>query len=60
MMHRRIETVSTPFGEIRIKIGRFEDIETVSPEYEDCKNAALGNNVPLRVVMDAARNAYKK
>ncbi len=60
VMQRRIESVSTPYGEIRMKVGCFEDIETVNPEYEDCKKAALEHKVPLRVVMEAARTAYQK
>jgi len=59
-LQRRIETVSTPFGEINVKIGTGEDIKTVSPEFEDCKKAALKHKVPLRVVIDAAKASYHK
>lgn len=52
---RRIETVQTQFGPIRVKIGEAHDVRTVAPEYEDCKTAALQHNVPLHDVMDAAR-----
>lgn len=59
-LQRRFETVSTPFGEINVKIGTGEDIKTVSPEFEDCKKAALKHKVPLRVVIDAAKASYHK
>lgn len=54
-LNRRIETVQTKFGPIRVKIGEANDVRTVAPEYEDCKVAALQHNVPLQAVMEAAR-----
>jgi len=59
-LHRRIETVSTPFGEIKVKISAAEGVETISPEFEDCKKAAIKNKVPLRNVIDAAKASYLK
>lgn len=61
---RRHETVSTPFGEIRMKLGEGGDvgggvgIRTATPEFEDCKAAALRSGVPLRDVLAAARSAF--
>jgi len=52
---RRIETVQTEFGPIRVKIGEANDVRTVAPEYEDCKAAAMQHNVSLQAVMEAAR-----
>ena len=57
-MHRRSERVTTPFGEIRVKIGRRGDIETISPEYDDCRAAAIEHDTPLRDVVAAARAAW--
>lgn len=59
-LSRREETVETPYGPIRVKTGsRAGRLMTVSPEYEDCREAASKGGVPLRVVMAAAVNAWK-
>jgi uncharacterized protein (DUF111 family) len=55
---RRHETVQTPFGPIRMKIGVRDAATTAAPEYEDCRTAAETHGVPLRVVMTAAQNAW--
>jgi len=57
-LRRRHETVQTPFGSIRMKIGERDGAQTVSPEFEDCRAAAETNGVPLRVVMTAAHKAW--
>jgi uncharacterized protein (DUF111 family) len=57
-MQRRHETVQTPFGEIRIKVGERDDAVTASPEYTDCEVAARKHGVALREVMDAAARAW--
>ena len=54
-LSRRVETVQTEYGPIRVKIGEGDGLLTVTPEYEDCKAAALKHNVPLHKAMDAAR-----
>jgi pyridinium-3,5-bisthiocarboxylic acid mononucleotide nickel chelatase len=54
---RSIETVSTPYGSIRVKVARWGDIERAAPEYEDCRRAAEEYHAPLIEVMDAARLA---
>lgn len=52
---RSWRTVSTAFGDIRLKAGAWQGEEvTVAPEYEDCKRAALEHGVPLRWVYEAA------
>ena len=56
---RRIENVDTRFGVIRMKMGEFEGSVTATPEYEDCRAAALKNSVPLREVMAAAIAAWR-
>jgi len=58
-LDRRWAEVETPFGKIRIKIGRRSGRETTaSPEYEDCKRAAMEHGAPLRRVYDTALAAY--
>ena len=54
-LERTWRTVPTAFGDIRLKAGAWHGEEiTVSPEYEDCKRAALEHAVPLRMVYEAA------
>ncbi len=56
---RHHTTVTTRFGDIRIKIGSF-DTEAVNaaPEFEDCRAAAAAGNIPIKEVMQAAIAAY--
>ena len=58
---RRSQTVATPFGEIRVKIGSRNGQESiVSPEYDDCAAAARKASAPLRDVMAAAQEAWRR
>lgn len=53
---RSWETVTTEYGPIQVKVGTWQGEEmAVSPEYEDCKRAAVEHGIPLRFVYDAAR-----
>lgn len=56
---RRVETVDTKYGTIRVKLG-LEDsrVIRVAPEYDDCDRAAREHGASLRDVMDAARTAW--
>jgi uncharacterized protein (TIGR00299 family) protein len=55
-LKRTMKKVHTAFGDIGVKVGLIgQDIVKVSPEYEDCRKAALLHNVPLRIVFDAAQ-----
>jgi pyridinium-3,5-bisthiocarboxylic acid mononucleotide nickel chelatase len=56
---RRWENVSTPWGEIRIKIAsRNGAVTNYAPEYEDCRRIAAEHHVPLKQVMQEANRAY--
>lgn len=56
---RRWETVTTPYGPIRIKIGSWRGSDTTaSPEYEDVKAAAHEHGIPVKQVYLAAQRAY--
>ncbi len=56
---RRTERVETPYGAVRVKIGTLGGrVLTVAPEYDDCRDAAVRHNVPLREVMSAATVAW--
>lgn len=58
-LDRRHTPVSTPYGEIRIKIGALNDEElNAAPEFEDCRTAASNHDVPIKRVQQAAIAAY--
>lgn len=59
-LRRRFETVATPFGDIRMKVGERDGVVTASPEFEDCKAAALKHGVALREVIAAANAAWAR
>jgi len=53
---RRFESVDTPYGLVKVKIGTWHGSDiTRSPEISDCQRIAREHNVPVRVVYDAAR-----
>jgi uncharacterized protein (TIGR00299 family) protein len=58
IMQRRTQTVATSFGEIKVKICTFEDIEKIKPEYEDIAQAAEVHSVPLNEVLSEAINKF--
>ncbi len=56
---RRPHTVTTEWGEIAGKIAVVTpDSTSFSPEYESCRKIAEEKHIPLRVVYDAARQAF--
>ncbi len=58
---REHQTVQTPFGPVRMKIGRKAgQVVTASPEFDDCRRLAREGGVALRQVMDAARAAWER
>lgn len=60
-MQRSIAEAKTPWGTVRIKVSfSHAGMKTVSPEFEDCKQLALKNNVPLKNVMAAAIIGYSQ
>jgi len=59
ILSRRHESVNTPYGSIRVKVGeRGGKPVTASPEYDDCAAAAAASGATLRTVMQAARAAW--
>jgi len=53
--------VTTPYGDIRVKIGTLNGQEcNIAPEFEDCRAAATKHSVPLKLVQQAAIAAYLK
>lgn len=49
-MDREWITTPTRYGDIRIKIAKYDDIIKYSPEYEDCKLRAKECGVPVQTV----------
>ncbi len=59
VLARRHETVTTPWGNVRIKIaGPDGAISQYAPEYEDCRRIASEHHVPLKTVMQEAIRLY--
>ena len=58
-LSREIQEVETVYGTIRVKISRSgDDALTVTPEYEDCRKIAEEKRVPLKRVMEEAKNQF--
>lgn len=58
---RSIESVETPFGPVRIKIGRRAGrVVTASPEFEDCRAAAARADRPIREVIETTRRLWQE
>jgi uncharacterized protein (TIGR00299 family) protein len=57
---RDFQSVSTPWGEVRIKIARWPSglVANASPEYEDCRRLAAEHSVPLKQVMQEALQSW--
>jgi uncharacterized protein (TIGR00299 family) protein len=52
---RRLATVATPWGEVRIKISSVNGrVTNVAPEYEDCRKLAGERELPLKIVWHKA------
>jgi uncharacterized protein (TIGR00299 family) protein len=53
---RNSRELETRYGKLKFKISRVGNrITNITPEYDDCKRAALDRNTPLKAVMDEAR-----
>jgi pyridinium-3,5-bisthiocarboxylic acid mononucleotide nickel chelatase len=58
---RSVGAVDTRFGRIRTKTARRGDGPgTMTPEYDDCKNAAREHNVPLSLVYTEVQRAWEE
>ena len=61
VLARSFESVETPFGVIRVKLGRRGDaLLRAAPEYEDCAAAARAHHVALTAVQQAAIDAWNR
>jgi uncharacterized protein (TIGR00299 family) protein len=60
ILPREHVTVSTTFGDVRIKLSRVNGrILHVSPEFDDCRKLAVEKNVPLQQVINEALRRYQ-
>lgn len=57
VLPRRETRAETPFGAIRIKVVRQGNATRYTPEYEDCRQAALKAGIPLAEVYAAVHEA---
>jgi len=61
VLARKWNTVSTRFGDVRIKIASLNGtVTSYAPEYEDCRRIAAEQKIPLKTVMNEAMEAYGK
>ena len=60
-LRRAFDTIETPFGPVRVKIGYWGDqLLKVTPEYEECRRLAAATSVPLGRVYQAAVAAIER
>jgi len=60
-LSREIREVETVYGLIRIKISkRGDEVLTITPEYEDCRRIAEEKQIPLKQVMEEAKNMFSR
>jgi hypothetical protein len=57
-LERRIESVNTPWGSIRVKVAVTPNGERAIPEYDDCREAASKHCRPLLEVIDRTAQLY--
>ena len=58
VLAREFVDVDTPFGAIRVKVGRHRGVVTsIVPEFDDCRAAADRAGAPVAAVIEAARRA---
>ena len=58
ILERRFDVVTTPYGDVRVKVGLLAGEElNAAPEYEDCARLARESGVPLKQVLAAAAAA---
>ena len=60
MLARSFETVATPYGKVRVKLGALDgEILGAQPEFDDCRRLATVAQVPVREVLAAAAAAAR-
>ena len=60
-LERRHVQVATEWGHVRVKVGYRDEQEfNVAPEFEDCRALAEANAIPVKRVLEAAMQSYRK
>ena len=60
VLERETVAVKTPYGEVRVKVGRRGGkVYNAQPEFEDCQRAAEASGAPVKEVWSAALAAYR-
>jgi hypothetical protein len=60
-LSREIRDVETIYGTVRVKVSRQGDETlTVTPEYEDCRKIAEEKQIPLKQVIEEAKNMFSR
>ncbi|MBE3604009.1 nickel pincer cofactor biosynthesis protein LarC [bacterium] len=62
-LDRRLEEVETRFGKIRVKVASADAAGSplnLSPEFDDCRKAAMDHSAPLKLVMEEAIAAARR
>lgn len=59
IMPRHFSTVPTSYGDIRVKVVNYDDIEKYTPEFDDCLAAAKAHDVALNQVYLAVYQQLK-
>lgn len=59
-LQRSIDTVSTPYGPVRVKVCHFDGRRRATPEYDDCAQLARQRQVPILSVYAAAQAAFSE
>ena len=60
MAERRVESVDTPFGSMRVKVKAFDGKESCSPEFDDCAKVARERGLPLMDVVQSVLDACSR
>jgi uncharacterized protein (TIGR00299 family) protein len=61
ILARKWHTVSTRFGDVRIKLASLNGtVTSYAPEYEDCRRLAAEHRVPLKIIMQQALQEFLK
>ncbi len=59
ILDREHVTVESPWGPIRVKLGRLQgEVVNCAPEFEDCRAIAEATGVPLKTVLQEAMHLY--
>lgn len=60
-LEREFHSVETPWGKVRVKVGRLEgEVLSASPEYEDLRSVAAQAGRPLKEVHQVVMETYRR